>query len=101
MDSFFYFKDIYNRYGLWFISVAALTPVPFKVITIASGFFDVPFLLFVGVSTISRAMRFYMVSTLLYFFGKPIQGFVEKNFSLVTSVFFVFLVGGYFAFKYF
>ena len=49
---------------------------------------------------IARAMRFYLVAALLYFFGQPIREFIERRLTLVTTVFVVVLVSGFVAVKY-
>ena len=59
-----------------------------------------PFLEFMVASIVTRAMRFYLVAGLLYYFGEPIRDFIEKRLTLVTTVFVVLLVGGFVAVKY-
>jgi membrane protein DedA with SNARE-associated domain len=59
-----------------------------------------PFLEFMVASVIARAMRFFLVAGLLYWFGEPIRDFIEKRLSLVTTLFVVALVGGFVAVKY-
>jgi membrane protein DedA with SNARE-associated domain len=59
-----------------------------------------PFLEFMIASVVARAMRFFLVAGLLYWFGEPIRDFIEKRLSLVTTVFVVALVGGFIAVKY-
>jgi membrane protein DedA with SNARE-associated domain len=55
---------------------------------------------FIGASIVARAMRFYLVAALLYFFGEPIRAFIEDRLALVTTAFLVLLVGGFVAVKY-
>jgi hypothetical protein len=57
-------------------------------------------LAFIGASIVARAMRFYLVAALLYFFGQPIREFIEKRLTLVTTVSVVVLVSGFVAVKY-
>jgi membrane protein DedA with SNARE-associated domain len=59
-----------------------------------------PLIEFMLASVIARAMRFYLVAGLLYFFGEPIREFIEKRLTLVTTVFVVLLVLGFVAIKY-
>ena len=77
-----------------------MTPIPFKVVTIAAGVAQMDLLAFIGASIIARAMRFYLVAALLYFFGQPIREFIERRLTLVTTVFVVVLVSGFVAVKY-
>ena len=94
------FKNYYNSYGAWIVIIAGFTPFPFKVITIASGLFQLNFLIFVICSLLSRGARFYIVSSLLYFFGDNIKIFIDKYFNFLTILFFILLIGGIFIFKF-
>jgi hypothetical protein len=49
---------------------------------------------------VARAMRFFLVAGLLYWFGEPIREFIEKRLSLVTTVFVVLLIAGFVAVKF-
>ena len=99
-ESFGEFAAWFNEWGVWIIVIKGMTPFPYKVLTITAGVTHMPFLEFMLASVIARAMRFYLVAGLLYFFGKPIRDFIEKRLSLVTTVFVVLLVGGFVAIKY-
>jgi membrane protein YqaA with SNARE-associated domain len=90
----------FQSYGAMILILKGWTPFPYKVLTITAGAMHMNFAAFVGASIVARAMRFYLVAGLLYFFGEPIQAFIEKRLSLVTTVFVVVLVGGFVAIKY-
>ena len=62
-------KTWYDTYGFWGNLLAAVTPIPYKVFTIASGAFEFSFTSFMLASVIGRSLRFFAVATLLYFFG--------------------------------
>ena len=87
------FKDYYNVYGAWIVIIAGFTPFPFKVITIASGLFQLNFIIFILCSILSRGARFYLVAGLLYLFGEKIKLLIEKYFNILTILFFVLLIG--------
>jgi membrane protein YqaA with SNARE-associated domain len=97
LDSFIQFV---HEYGVEAVIIKGMTPIPFKVVTIAAGVAHMDLLAFIGASIIARAMRFYLVAALLYFFGQPIREFIEHRLTLVTTVFVVVLVGGFVAVKY-
>ena len=97
LDSFIQFV---HEYGVEAVIIKGMTPIPFKVVTIAAGVAKMDLLAFVGASIIARAMRFYLVAGLLYFFGQPIREFIERRLTLVTTVFVVVLVSGFVAVKY-
>ncbi|MBR2534951.1 MAG: DedA family protein [Hyphomicrobium sp.] len=97
LDSFIAFV---HDYGVPAVIIKGMTPIPYKVVTIAAGVAKMDLLAFIGASIIARAMRFYLVAGLLYFFGEPIRDFIEKRLTLVTTLFVVLLVGGFVAVKY-
>jgi membrane protein DedA with SNARE-associated domain len=80
--------------------MAGFTPIPYKIFTIASGVFQLNFLLFLLASTISRSLRFFLVAGLFKKFGPSIQVFIDKYFNLLAVAFFVLLLGGFLVIKY-
>jgi len=97
LDTFIQFV---HEYGVPAIIIKGATPIPFKVVTIAAGVAKMDLLAFIGASIVARAMRFYLVAGLLYFFGQPIREFIEHRLTLVTTVFVVVLVSGFVAVRY-
>jgi membrane protein YqaA with SNARE-associated domain len=93
-------KAQYDTYGFWGVLVAAITPIPYKVFTITSGFFRFEFPSFLLASVIGRSFRFFLVATLIWKFGAPIKTFIDKYFNLLTVIFTVLLAGGFIAIKY-
>lgn len=94
------FIQFVHDYGVPAVIIKGMTPIPYKVVTIAAGVAKMDLLAFTGASIIARAMRFYLVAGLLYYFGEPIRGFIERRLTLVTTAFVVLLVGGFVAVKY-
>lgn len=94
------FIQFVHDYGVPAVIAKGMTPIPYKVVTIAAGVAKMNLPAFIIASIIARAMRFYLVAGLLYFFGEPIRDFIEKRLTLVTTVFIVLLVGGFVAVKY-
>jgi membrane protein YqaA with SNARE-associated domain len=99
-DGLAQFQDWYQRYGLWVILIKGATPIPYKIVTIASGIAHFSLPVFIVASVITRGIRFYLVAGLLYRFGEPIRAFIERRLTLVTSAFVVALVGGFVVIKY-
>lgn len=97
LDSFMTFVHVY---GVPAVIIKGMTPIPYKVVTIAAGVGHMNLLAFIGASIVARAMRFYLVAGLLYFFGEPIRAFIETRLALVTTAFVVLLVGGFIAASY-
>jgi len=88
---------LYEKYGVWAVAIAGFTPVPYCVFTVLSGVLKMRFLSFVIVSILSRAARFFLVATLIFFFGGRVADFLkdDKRFGLLTIVFIILLIGSY------
>ncbi len=99
-ESFGQFTSWFNDWGVWILIIKGMTPFPYKVLTITAGVTHMPLAQFMLASVIARAMRFYLVAGLLYFFGEPIRDFIEKRLTAVTSTFIVLLVLGFVAIRY-
>ena len=98
------YSDFQSKYEgeiwLWFVFFAGLTPFPFKIITIASGALKINMISFIAIALVSRGLRFYLVATLLKFFGNYIKKYIDKYFNLLTTIFFILLIGGFIFVKY-
>lgn len=92
---------MYDRYNFWVVFTAGFTPIPYKLITITAGVFNINFVMFLIASVISRGMRFFLISWLIWKFGAPIKVFIDKYFNLLAIAFTVLLVGSFFIVKYF
>ncbi len=84
----------FDQWGVWIIILKGMTPIPYKLITIASGAFKFNLLWFTVASVIARSMRFFLIAALLWKFGEPIREFVERRLVVLTTLFVVLLVGG-------
>lgn len=93
-------KDYFIKYEAWAVGIAGFTPIPYKVFTISAGFFQANFWVFVIASIISRGARFFLVSTLIHHYGSPIRTFIDKYFNVLTYVFTLLLIGGFFLIRY-
>jgi membrane protein YqaA with SNARE-associated domain len=100
MDKYEYVQDLYMRHDAWAVGIAGFTPIPYKVFTISAGAFKISLPVFILASAISRSLRFFIVATLIYFYGKKIRTFIEKYFNLLTIIFSVLLIGGCGLIKY-
>ena len=93
-------KDLYDQNAFLAVFTAAFTPIPYKVFTVAGGYFRIPFMTLVTASLLGRAGRFFGVSILLWIFGPPVKRFVEKYFDWLSILFVVLIVLGFLAMKY-
>lgn len=87
--------DLYSRWNFWAVFVAGFTPLPYKVFTLAAGVFRISLPVFIIASIASRSARFFLLATLIYFFGPGIQGFIDRYFDKLVWLFFALLVGGF------
>jgi len=88
------FHDAFAKYGQWIILIKGLTPIPYKLITIAAGVAHYPLGWFILLSLITRAGRFFLVAGILYIAGPGAREFIEKRLGTVTLAFAVLLIGG-------
>ncbi|MDX8393068.1 MAG: YqaA family protein [Mariprofundales bacterium] len=86
MEKFAYVQTLFQDYGIWVVAIAGFSPIPFKVITIAAGAFDLAFLPFILTAFLSRGARFYVVAALMYWGGDYVRDFVEHHFELITLI---------------
>ena len=93
------FSTKFNDFGFWAVLTAGVTPFPYKVITIMSGWTGMPLATFIATSILARGLRFFIVAGLLWKYGTPIRDFIEKRLGLVTIAFVVLLFGGFYILK--
>ena len=90
-----------RKWGLWVILIKGLTPIPYKIVTIASGAAKFNFWVFMAASAVTRGARFFIVATLLHFWGERVKDFIERRLTLVTTGVAVGVVGGFVALRLF
>jgi membrane protein YqaA with SNARE-associated domain len=94
------FREAYARYGAWIILLKGVTPIPYKIVTITSGFAGYNLVLFVVFSIIARGMRFYLVAFLLNRYGVQARAIIEERLGLWVTIGAVVIVLGVFAAVY-
>jgi membrane protein YqaA with SNARE-associated domain len=94
------FRQEFERYGTWIILIKGLTPIPYKLVTIASGVAHFDLFTFMWASLVTRGVRFFVEATLLWLFGEPIRAFIERRLNLVTWAFLLAVVAGFVVVKY-
>jgi membrane protein YqaA with SNARE-associated domain len=88
-------QHLFATYDFWTVFTAGFTPIPYKVITIGAGVFEINFLVFVFASAVSRSLRFFLVAALIYRYGPATRGFIEKYFNILSILFVLLLIGGF------
>ena len=99
-EEFLTAQQWYKNWSVWVVFAAGFTPLPYKVITITAGAFDINFIIFVIASTIGRSARFFLVAGLFAKFGPTIKPFIDKYFNWLCLLFMILLIGGFIVLKY-
>jgi membrane protein YqaA with SNARE-associated domain len=96
-ETFEHVGQWYEQGAFWWIFIAAFTPIPYKVFTIAAGVYHehISLWILVAGSVVGRSARFFLVGGLLYFFGERVRGFVEKYFDWLMWLFLALLIAGF------
>ncbi|HEY7383805.1 MAG TPA: YqaA family protein [Beijerinckiaceae bacterium] len=94
------FRAAYADYGHWVILLKGLTPIPYKLVTITSGFAGYDLFWFVILSVITRGARFFALAAVLRRFGGPIKDVIDRHFTIVGTGAVVVVVLGFVAFRY-
>lgn len=92
-------QQLFVNYDFWTVFTAGFTPIPYKVITIGAGVFQIHFGMFVFASLVSRSLRFFLVAWLLKRYGAAMRILIEKYFNLLSIVFVLLLLGGFLVLK--
>lgn len=90
----------FNDFGFWSVLAAGVTPFPYKVITIMSGWTAMPFDVFMGTSLLARGLRFFVVAALLWRYGAPIRDLIERRLGLMFTLLVLGLAGGFLILRY-
>ena len=93
------FQHWYDRFGVWVILAKGLTPIPYKLVTIASGLAHFSFVVFVIASVVTRSARFFAEAWVLKTWGPAMLEMVEKRLAMCAVIGLVVLVGGVLALK--
>jgi membrane protein YqaA with SNARE-associated domain len=107
--NYIFTEEVFNKVGawyqagaFWYIFIAAFTPIPYKVFTIAAGVYHhlIPLWILVVGSIIGRSARFFLVAGLLYFFGDRMRAFVEKYFDWLLWALLALAILGFVALRF-
>jgi membrane protein YqaA with SNARE-associated domain len=91
------YQSWYAEWGVWVILIKGLTPIPYKLVTIASGAAHFNLLVFTLASIVTRGARFFIIAALLKAYGEPVRTFIEKRLELLSWLFLFFIVAGFVA----
>ena len=88
------FSSSINENGFLIVLTAGISPIPFKVVSVMSGFTQMPVFVFLLSALLGRATRFFVVATLLKYYGEAIKSFIETYLGWLFLVFIAFIVLG-------
>ncbi|MFZ0125086.1 MAG: DedA family protein, partial [Xanthobacteraceae bacterium] len=88
------FREAYAKWGAWIILLKGLTPIPYKIVTITSGFAGYNIWLFIVFSVIARGIRFYLVAFLLNRYGERARATIEERLGLWVTIGVIVLLAG-------
>ena len=94
------FSNSINENGFLIVLTAGISPIPFKVVSIMSGFTQMPLLVFLVSAMLGRATRFFVVATLLKYYGETIKSFIETYLGWLFLVFMVLIFVGTIGLEY-
>ena len=90
-ESFSNFSDQVSEFGFLYVFIGGFTPVPFKIVTLSSGFIGINFLIFITASAISRSVRFFLIGYIIWKFGEDIIKSFEKRLNSYLILFLIFI----------
>jgi membrane protein YqaA with SNARE-associated domain len=100
VELFHHIQGMFEKWNFWIVFTAGFTPIPYKVFTVSGGAFDVSLPMFLLASVVSRGVRFFLVAWLIWKFGGPIKGFIDRYFNLLAILFTILLIGGFVVIRY-
>ena len=100
MDTYAQIQQWYGTYSAWAVSIAGLTPIPYKLCTLTAGAFKVNWPVFIVASAISRGIRFFAIAALIYFYGESARTFLEKRFNLIVTGALILVIVGFVVLNY-
>lgn len=94
-DKVEHFRELYAHYGAAIILIKGFTPLPYKLVTIASGLAGYNFLAFVGLSILTRGAKYLLFAWLIQRFGPQVQHHMEKRLELFALLFIALIIAGF------
>ena len=90
----------FREWGFWIVALKGLTPIPFKLVTIASGVAGLDLYIFTISSLLARGFRFFYVGIIMWYFGPKMREYLERHLTLITIIGVTLLISGFIIVKY-
>lgn len=94
-------RSDFHIYGFWILLFKGFTPIPFKLLTISSGVFGMPFGKFLFAAIVARSSRLFLIAWLIKKYGHHAREYMENSFGLVNLMVIIGIVIGFVLVKYF
>ena len=88
------FSDGFHKWGMWIILAKGFTPIPFILVSVASGMTHLNLAVFILSASATRGGRFFLEAFLIRKFGQPVQDFIERYLTLIGCCVLAVIVGG-------
>lgn len=76
----------YEANAFWTVFIAAFTPIPYKIITISAGFFNISIFSFITASLVGRGGRFFIIAFIMKVFGKKVASSIYRYFNIFSII---------------
>ena len=83
LETFYEYRD---KWGAWFVAAGALTPLPYKLVAVASGAAHLNVGDFILASLVARGMRFYVEAAILWYLGPRAQRILEHRYGAAAAI---------------
>ena len=90
-ETFTRFSNEVLEFGFLYVFIGGFTPIPFKIVTLSSGFVGINFFIFLMASFISRSVRFFLIGYLIWKFGEGFMKSFEKRLNTYLILFIILL----------
>ena len=90
-ETFIRFSNEVLEFGFLYVFIGGFTPIPFKIVTLSSGFVGINFFIFLMASFISRSVRFFLIGYLIWKFGEGFMKSFEKRLNTYLILFIILL----------
>jgi membrane protein YqaA with SNARE-associated domain len=94
------FREAYAQHGHWIILIKGFTPIPYKLVTITSGFASYDLIWFVALSLVTRGARFFFLAAMLSRYGGWIKRVLDQHFYPIAIGAVALVALGFVAFRY-
>jgi membrane protein YqaA with SNARE-associated domain len=93
-SAFQMFRDGFHKWGMWIILAKGFTPIPFILVSVASGLTHLNLAIFVFSASLTRGGRFFLEAYLIRRFGQPVQDFIERYLTWIGIGVLAIIIGG-------